>query len=53
MLRTVLENPSDDTRFTLLYAARAPEDLLLREELDAWAVQHEQFEVSYLVVCFA
>ena len=51
MLRAVLDNPSDDTNFTLLYAARAPEDLLLRKELDAWAEQHEQFEVSSSKAC--
>ena len=27
----MLENPSDDTRFSLIYAARVPEDLLLRD----------------------
>lgn len=53
MLRAVLENPSDDTRFSLIYAARTPEDLILREELDAWAEQHEQFEVRFVVVRFA
>jgi NAD(P)H-flavin reductase len=48
VLRAVLENPSDDTRFSLIYAARVPEDLLLRKELDAWAEQHEQFTVRIL-----
>lgn len=45
VLRAVLENPSDDTRFSLIYAARVPEDLLLRKELDEWAEHHEQFTV--------
>jgi NAD(P)H-flavin reductase len=49
VLRAVLENPSDDTRFSLIYAARVPEDLLLREELDAWAEQHEQFTVREIL----
>ena len=55
MLRAVLENPSDDTRFSLIYAARVPEDLLLRDELDAWAEQHEQFTVREILgplLCF-
>ncbi|GAB5033102.1 nitrate reductase [Nannochloropsis oceanica] len=49
VLRAVLENPCDTTRFSLIYAARVPEDLLLREELDAWAEQYEQFTVHYTV----
>ena len=52
----MLENPSDDTRFSLIYAARVPEDLLLRDELDAWAEQHEQFTVRKklrALLCFA
>jgi len=56
VLRAVLENPSDDTRFSLIYAARVPEDLLLRDELDAWAEQHEQFTVRKklrALLCFA
>lgn len=50
VLRAVLENPCDTTRFSLIYAARVPEDLLLREELDAWAEQYEQFTVRNSVL---
>lgn len=46
VLRAVLSNPSDDAKFSLVFAARTPEDLLLREELDALAKQHSQFDVS-------
>lgn len=49
VLRSVLSNPGDDTTLSLVYAARTPEDLLLREELDALAEQHEQFKVWYTV----
>jgi cytochrome-b5 reductase len=40
----------DHTQVRLLYACKCPEDLLLKSELDALALQHpDRFQVRYLV----
>ena len=46
VLRAILDNPKDETKFSLIYAARTPSDLLLRKELDALAKARPQFKVS-------
>jgi len=50
VLRAALEDPADRTQFRLLYANRTPQDILLRDELDAWARDHpDRFQVWYTV----
>lgn len=37
MIKKALRDEEDATVFHLLYANQTPDDILLREELDAWA----------------
>jgi len=49
-LRSVLDNPEDKTRVSLIYANKTESDILLRKELDAMASQHpDQFTTTYVV----
>ncbi|KAJ9467614.1 NADH-cytochrome b5 reductase 2 [Diplonema papillatum] len=45
----LLNDPADQTKLTLVYANRTPEDILLKTELDGLSKLHERFEVYYLV----
>ncbi|KAK9903043.1 hypothetical protein M0R45_001294 [Rubus argutus] len=47
--QAILKDPEDDTEMHVVYANRTEEDILLREELDAWAKEHERFKVWYVV----
>mmetsp|Transcript_12808 Transcript_12808/g.33016 ORF Transcript_12808/g.33016 Transcript_12808/m.33016 type:complete len:834 (+) Transcript_12808:157-2658(+) len=47
VLSSILEDTSDMPRVKLLFANRNEDDILLREELDALAAKHENFEVWY------
>lgn len=49
VIKAVLKNSSDKTEISLLYANQTPEDILLREELDALAENHPNFRVWYTV----
>ena len=49
IIRRICEDPRDDTKLTLLYANKTEEDILLRQELDAFAEQYEQFSVHYVL----
>lgn len=50
LLQEALADPRDTTKFTLLYANRTPQDIILKEELDALAVVHpNRFKVVYTV----
>lgn len=50
ILRSILNNPKDNTRVSLIYANKTESDILLRKELDAMANQHpDQFTRTYLV----
>jgi cytochrome-b5 reductase len=45
-----LSNAQDKTKFTLVFANNTPKDILLKERLDALAVQHPtRFRVHYVV----
>ncbi|KAJ1484527.1 NAD(P)H-nitrate reductase [Baffinella frigidus] len=39
VMKEALKDKEDTTKFYLLYANQTPADILLREELDAWAVE--------------
>ncbi|KAM5575942.1 nitrate reductase [NAD(P)H] [Rosa sericea] len=47
--QAILKDPEDDTEMHVVYANRTAEDILLREELDACAKEHERFNVWYVV----
>ena len=50
LIRAACEHPRDTARVTLLYASRAEEDILLRDELNAFARRYPlNFEVHYVL----
>lgn len=49
IIRRICEDPRDDTKTTLLYANKTEEDILMKEELDAFAEKCEQFNVHYVL----
>jgi len=50
IVQKILNNPADKTKLHLLFSNHTPEDILLRDELDALAAKHPgQFTVSYVV----
>ena len=49
LLRTILNNKQDHTQVDLLFANRAEEDILLREQLDDMAKNHPHFRVHYVL----
>jgi len=50
VVQKILNNPEDKTKVHLLFSNHTPQDILLREELDALAAKHSgQFSVTYLV----
>ncbi|KAG9585411.1 ferredoxin reductase-like protein, partial [Aureobasidium melanogenum] len=49
-LRSVLDNPEDKTRVSLIYANKTESDILMKKELDALATQHsDRFTTTYVV----
>ncbi|TIB94069.1 ferredoxin reductase-like protein [Wallemia mellicola] len=50
LAETILNNPEDKTKVTLLFANKTPEDILLKETLDDWKKKYpEQFNVVYTI----
>jgi len=49
IIRRICEDPRDDTKTTLLYANKTEADILLKDELDKFAAQYEQFNVHYVL----
>ncbi|KAJ2742363.1 hypothetical protein GGI20_004543 [Coemansia sp. BCRC 34301] len=50
LARHIVENPDDHTKVTLLFANKTADDLILKDELDAFAAKHpEQFAVHYIL----
>jgi nitrate reductase (NAD(P)H) len=49
VLQAALADPEDATEIALLYANQSPDDILLREELDALAAADARFKVWYTV----
>ncbi|KAL4882952.1 hypothetical protein BJY04DRAFT_206617 [Aspergillus karnatakaensis] len=50
LIRAICEDPADKTKISLLYANNTEEDILLREELDAFAAGYpDKFEVRYVL----
>jgi cytochrome-b5 reductase len=49
-LRSILDNPEDKTRVSLVYANKTESDILMKKELDGLASQHpNQFTTTYVV----
>ncbi|XP_061360116.1 inducible nitrate reductase [NADH] 2-like [Gastrolobium bilobum] len=49
VVQAILKDPEDPTEMHVVYANRTEDDILLREELDAWAKKHDRFKVWYVV----
>lgn len=49
VIQAILEDPEDETEMYLVYANRTEEDILMREELDSWAVKNPRLKVWYVV----
>ncbi|KAG6736723.1 hypothetical protein POTOM_060388 [Populus tomentosa] len=49
VIQAILRDPEDDTEMYLVYANRTEDDILLREELDSWAKEHERLKVWYVI----
>lgn len=49
VMQAILKDPEDETEMYVVYANRTEDDILLREELDAWASKHERVKVWYVV----
>ncbi|CAG8532845.1 5488_t:CDS:10 [Acaulospora colombiana] len=47
IIRAVCKNPRDKTRINLIYANVTSDDILLKDELDSLASEHEKFSVYY------
>ena len=49
-LEQILENENDRTKVTLLYGNRSVRDILMKEKLDAWSMQHpDRLKVVFAV----
>lgn len=49
VVQAILKDPEDLTEMHVVYGNQSEDDILLREELDAWAEKYEQFKVWYVV----
>lgn len=49
VVQAILKDPEDLTEMHVIYANRTEDDILLRDELDAWAHKHDRFKVWYVV----
>ncbi|KAJ2702546.1 NADH-cytochrome b5 reductase [Coemansia sp. IMI 203386] len=49
VIQHVLENPQDKTQIKLVFANVNEDDILLREQLDKWAAEHDNFDVHYVL----
>ncbi|KAI7834538.1 hypothetical protein BX661DRAFT_175031 [Kickxella alabastrina] len=49
IIQHILDNPEDKTVLSVLFANVNEDDILLREQLDKWAAEHENFNVHYVL----
>ncbi|KAG7980858.1 hypothetical protein I3843_05G204700 [Carya illinoinensis] len=49
IVQAILKDPEDETEMYVVYANRTEEDILLKEDLDAWAQKHDKLKVWYVV----
>ncbi|KAJ1995367.1 NADH-cytochrome b5 reductase [Coemansia spiralis] len=49
IVQHILNNPEDKTHVSILFANVNEDDILLREELEKWAAEYDNFEVHYVL----
>lgn len=49
IIQAVLKDPEDETEMYVVYANRTEDDILLWDELDAWAKNHTRLKVWYVL----
>ncbi|CAL5202923.1 unnamed protein product [Lathyrus oleraceus] len=49
VVQAIIKDPEDLTEMHVVYGNQSEDDILLREELDAWAEKYERFKVWYVV----
>ncbi|KAI8321425.1 NADH-cytochrome b5 reductase 1 [Martensiomyces pterosporus] len=49
IIQHILDNPEDKTHVSVIFANVNEEDILLKEQLDKWAAEHQNFKVSYVL----
>ncbi|KAG5403452.1 hypothetical protein IGI04_009571 [Brassica rapa subsp. trilocularis] len=49
VIDTIVKNPEDNTKITLLYANVSPDDILLKQKLDSLQANHPNLKVFYTV----
>ncbi|KAI3771620.1 hypothetical protein L6452_02786 [Arctium lappa] len=49
VIKTILKNPDDNTKVSLIYANVSPDDILLKKRLDMLAASHPNLKVFYTV----
>ncbi|KAJ2384045.1 NADH-cytochrome b5 reductase [Coemansia sp. RSA 2559] len=49
IIQHILDNPEDKTHVSVLFANVNEDDILLKQELDKWAAEHENFDVHYVL----
>eukprot|EP01024_Parvocaulis_polyphysoides_P071023 TRINITY_DN8807_c0_g1_i5.p6 TRINITY_DN8807_c0_g1~~TRINITY_DN8807_c0_g1_i5.p6 ORF type:complete len:139 (+),score=21.27 TRINITY_DN8807_c0_g1_i5:44-418(+) len=47
VIKAILKNSQDKTKISLLFSNRTEEDILLRQELDEFAIENPKFRVYY------
>lgn len=50
LIKYALSKPNDDTCYSLIYANQTPDDILCKEQLDAWTRDHPQRVKVYYTV---
>ncbi|KAJ2893985.1 NADH-cytochrome b5 reductase [Coemansia aciculifera] len=49
IIQHILANPEDKTLVSVVFANVNEDDILLKEQLEQWAAEHENFKVSYVL----
>ncbi|KAJ2824731.1 NADH-cytochrome b5 reductase [Coemansia sp. 'formosensis'] len=49
IIQHILGNPEDKTKVSVVFANVNEDDILLREQLEKWAAEHENFEIAYVL----
>ncbi|KAJ2162448.1 NADH-cytochrome b5 reductase [Coemansia sp. RSA 552] len=49
IIQHILANPEDKTKVKVIFANVNAEDILLREQLEMWAKDHDNFEIHYVL----
>ncbi|KAJ2336071.1 NADH-cytochrome b5 reductase [Coemansia sp. RSA 2681] len=49
IIQHILGNPEDKTKVNVVFANVNEDDILLKEQLEKWAAEHANFEISYVL----